>query len=539
METRIQDGDAEDSYSSFSDDENYTLLDPLAADGTHLRSEGDRTSSKHAPDQSTLLYRFVSVPVAIWLALKSSLWHVTHIPRSSRLRSRARRARKILPWVLLALLTTSSLTWMVTVFSLPSFVNPPEHYQDLRKRSIETVELGRGNPAHEKVFIAVILHDPEGDLMSGSYSQHILDLIDLLGPDNVFLSVYESDSGELGEAALDEFRSKVTCDHEVVAEPIQPLDDIQIFTISNGNRVVRRIEYLATARNRALAPLNRPGATRYDKILYLNDVIFDPIEAAQLLFSTNVQEDGRAYYNAACAMDFKNPFIYYDTFATKDTEGYGLGVPFYPWFTGEGGSQSRRDVFRGTDHVRVKSCWGGMVAFHASFFQKDPNNDDNREIVRFRSEYEMDWEYSECCLIYADKELAMLSHSASDQSQSPGFYMNPFIRVAYSEKTFRWLPLLRKFERIILPIQILINHYVGLPSYNERRTVSPEDLLTKRLWAENNVTDSFLEPENWQWKEELAGPGKYCGIKATFILKIDQSVAKDTWERLPIDSIRT
>lgn len=483
METRTQDSDIEDSYSSFSDDENYTLLDPLAKDGTNMRLEGGRSSSKYAPDQASLLYRFMSVPVAIWLALKHPSWHVSHIPRSSRLRSRARRACKILPWALLALLTVSSFTWMVTVFSFPSFVIPPKHYQELRQRSVESTEPGRGNPMHEKVFIAAILHDPEGDLLSGTYSQHVLDLIDLLGPDNVFLSVYESDSGDLGRTALDEFRSKVTCEHEIVAEPVQPLDDIQVFSIPDGDRVVRRIEYLATARNRAIAPLNRRGAIRYDKVLYLNDVIFDPIEAAQLLFSTNVQEDGRADYNAACAMDFKNPYIYYDTFATKDTEGYGLGVPLYPWFAGEGGSQSRRDVFSGTDHIRVKSCWGGMVAFHASFFQKDPNSDNDRQVVRFRSEYELGWEYSECCLIYADKELAMLSNTAAGGPQSTGFYMNPFIRVAYSEGTFKWLPLLRRFERIFLPVQLLINHYVHLPTYNERRTVYPEDLLTKRLWS--------------------------------------------------------
>lgn len=534
MDTKIYDSDVEDSYSSssYSEDESYTLLHQVAAVGTTRKSECDGLSSKLVSGTTSLLYQFMSIPIAIWLTFQSSSRHLGHLPRSSRLRSRVRRYCKVSLWAFVALLATILLTWMVAVFSLPSFVTPPKHYQDLRLRAIASSEPGRGNPAREKVFIAAILHDPEGDLLSGSYSQHILELINLLGPDNTFLSIYESDSGELGRAAIDEFRRKVSCEHEIVAEPEQPLGDMQVFSLPNGNKAVRRIEYLATARNRALAPLNRKGATRYDKILYLNDVIFDPIEAAQLLFSTNMQEDGRADYNAACAMDFKNPWIYYDTFATKDTEGYGLGVPLYPWFTGEGGGQSRRDVFHGSDHIRVKSCWGGMVAFDASFFQKSPNDDDNRSVVHFRNEYEMGWEYSECCLIYADKELVMSAHDTGNEPQSSGFYMNPYVRVAYSEDTFMWLPILRRFERIFLPIQILINHYVGLPSYNERRTIAPEDLLTKRLWAENNVTDSFLEPDNWQWKEEPAGAGKYCGIKATFILKLDQAVAKDSWERL-------
>ena len=61
---------------------------------------------------------------------------------------------------------------------------------------------GRGNPRHEKVFIAASLYDPDGELALGQWGSRVLELIDLLGPDNVFLSIYENDSGTGGEIAL-------------------------------------------------------------------------------------------------------------------------------------------------------------------------------------------------------------------------------------------------------------------------------------------------------------------------------------------------
>ena len=108
----------------------------------------------------------------------------------------------------------------------------------------------------------------------------------------------------------------------------------------------------------------------FDKLLFINDVIFDPIEAAQLLFSTNMDSTGRTNYGAACAVDFINPFKFYDRFATRDLDGYNMGIPFFPWFTAAGTATSRSDAIAGSDAVRVRSCWGGMAAFEAKWFQE-------------------------------------------------------------------------------------------------------------------------------------------------------------------------
>ena len=150
-------------------------------------------------------------------------------------------------------------------------------------------------------------------------------------------------------------------------------------TLTDGAQCLKRIAFLAEVRNRALKPLEDPTSSaysvRFDKLLYLNDINFNPIDAANLLFSTNIGKDGRTQYRAACAVDFINPFKFYDTFATRDLEGYSMGLPFYPWFTSSGRADSRQDVLNQRDAVRVRSCWGGMVAFEAKWFQTDAYND--------------------------------------------------------------------------------------------------------------------------------------------------------------------
>jgi hypothetical protein len=194
----------------------------------------------------------------------------------------------------------------------------------------------------------------------------------------------------------------------LVAEHL-PLEDIPRITIPSGERRIKRIAFLAEVRNRALRPLDDP-TVRFDKLLFINDVIFDPIEAVQLLFSTNIDAQGRTQYGAACAVDFVNAFKFYDYFATRDFEGYGMGLQFFPWFADAGDAISRKDVMAQKDAVRVRSCWGGMTAFEASWFQKPSvdkmssgnakNSVTNMPALPLRFRYEEDpfWEASEVCI---------------------------------------------------------------------------------------------------------------------------------------------
>ena len=287
---------------------------------------------------------------------------------------------------------------------------------------------------------------------------------------------------------------------------------------------VKRIGYLAHVRNMAIEPLARnTTGMHFDKLLFLNDIVFSPADAADLLFSTNMGEDGATRYHAACAMDFINPWKYYDTFATRDAEGQMMGVPFFPFFTGAGNGISRRDMMTGTDAVRVKSCWGGMVAFEAKWFIRQSTHDakaekKNHDVnskenyaastpatspVRFRSLSELMWDASECCLIHAD--LAALTSQAPEDWEDPngfdaGIYINPFIRVAYGERTHSWLEFTRRFERLYSIPQAFVNWLVSRPPYSPRRLEEAGQIVLRDEWIFDGPLTDDIDRSNLRGK---------------------------------------
>ena len=418
-----------------------------------------------------------------------------------------------------------------TAIFRPSYTYPPPHYEHLRKRVLASNEYGRGNSENQKIFIAASIYDKGGRLVKGAWGRNLLELLDLLGNRNTFLSIYENDSGEEAQKALEEFKEKVQCNSKLVYEEHLPLKDIPKVTLPDGTKRIKRIAYLAEVRNKALQPLEQSDV-KYDKVLFLNDVVFDPIDAAQLLFSTNANEHGEATYHAACAVDFINPFKFYDTFATRDIEGYSMGVPFFPWYSTAGKGLSRQDVLDGKDAVRVKSCWGGMVAFDAKFLQPATSESaasrakrniissvedksvaetqqwDPSHPIRFRAEPALDWDASECCLIHADIIEATKTQTVQEDT---GIYQNPFVRVAYGSGTLWLLPFTRRFEKLYTIPHMAIDYVVGLPWPNPRREISE---------GEGAKVDR----------------GGYCGMRTLQLLREEPRKGEKNWETVTLPS---
>jgi len=278
--------------------------------------------------------------------------------------------------------------------------------------------------------------------------------------------------------------------------------------------------------------------TKFDKLLFLNDVVFSPADAADLLFSTNVGEDGRTRYNSACAMDFINPFKFYDTWATRDTEGHGMGVPFFPWFSNAGEGQSRREVLDEMDAVRVKTCWGGMVAFEASWFQASQTSANLSDAqssspLRFRAEEELWWESSECCLLQADLQEKVANTSSPSTVDSKGVFVNPYIRVAYDESTFRWLGFSRRFERLYSPIHRLVNWIAKMPFSSPRREEIAGQEVVHEAWIEDARDDAG---GHFEKIERVAGAGGFCGNRGLLVLKPNPKPGEKRWEKIPVPS---
>ena len=459
------------------------------------------------------------------------------VERASRARTPRRRKPSKAPWLpfhfrlhkpsyrlciyLLVLVSIILALIALTAIFRPSYNKPPTHYQALREQIEGSEDYGRANPEHQKIFIAASLYDKGGHLLGGAWGEALLQLIDMLGNRNVYLSIYENTADEAAQVAQFQFEKKVQCPHTMILEDAPKLDDLKQITLPDGSKRTKRITFLAEARNRALEPLDEDPDARYDKLLYLNDVVFDPISAAQLLLSTNLDEHGRTAYRAACAVDFINPFKFYDTYASRDFEGFSMGVPFFPWFSDAGHGSSRADVLAGKDAVRVKGCWGGMVAFDAKPFQADPP-------LRFRASEDVYWDASECCLIHAD----ILKDATFDKDGDyVGVYLNPFIRVAYDSWTLNWLSTVQRFERFLTLPHTLVNHLVGLPWFNPRRTEKVGETVEEEVW----VPDSSLQSGgSFQKMPRQAQGDGYCGVRMLQVMKDRLGKGEKNWEILKV-----
>jgi hypothetical protein len=370
-------------------------------------------------------------------------------------------------------------------------------------------------PPNEKVFIAANIID--GDLITGPWGKSLVDFVELIGKDRVFVSIYGGPTH-----ALQELGDKLECKTSLVSEELFPLDMATIprTTLPTGESKIKRIAYLAEVRNKALEPL-KLLPMKYDKVLFINDVFFSAEDAARLLWGTNVDKFGKSVYKAACGTDFVSSWKFYDTFATRDSEGYSIGVPIYPWFANEGDAISRNDVLAGRDAVRVKSCWGGMTAFDGRYLQRDtsgfsistgagnksPRNAGDVEHageveapkipLRFRSEPEPSWDSSECCLVHADiMALPRLpDYPKASSKWDTGIYMNPYVRVSYDAKTQKHINIAKRFERLFAILQAIINHYAHMPVFNARRAEVEGEVIKDRLWVslQNATVDVELE----------------------------------------------
>lgn len=455
-------------------------------------------------------------------------------------RRRRRSILRLIYWSFFSVPYILILLVLVASIFFPSYTVRPAHYAELHQRALSSDVPGRANPYSEKVFIAAALYEEKGHLTSGAWGRAVLQLIDLLGPDNVYLSVYEDNPDLKTKQSMKQFREKVNCNSTIIYEDLD-LSTLPHTTLPTGEERLKRIAFLADVRNRALAPIDNIPV-KFDKILFLNDVIFDPIEATQLLFATNIDSTGRANYAGACAVDFINPFKFYDRFATRGYELDITGIPFFPWFTSANTATSRNDVLSGTDAVRVRSCWGGMVAYEARWFQDQtpagsPKNESATERpVRFRYDKGTFWESSECCLINADLQYRESGQALPSDAR---IYMNPFIRVAYDESTLSWLSLTRRPERLYAPIHDILNKMVGFPEETNRANEEPGSKQVDTEWiyddwaaglAPNATNENFKG--HWEQVDRIAEPGGWCGGDNLLVINEKPEHGDGKWSKI-------
>lgn len=473
-------------------------------------------------------------------------------PRRSSLRRKIRFVQRVIISFVLAILCLIIFTGLFN----PSYANLPAF--DI--------------PTDERVYIAANIID--GDLIDGAWGSALERLINSIGKDRVYVSVYggPNESLEHLEKRLDlGERATILAEKQ---EPI-PWEDIPHISLPDGASKIKRIAYLAEVRNKALKPLESLTET-FDKILFINDVVFEPEDAQRLLWGTRVGSgvEGKTDYRAACAVDFINPFKFYDTFATRDLEGCGMGLPFFPWFADVGGAESRKDVLAGKDAVRVRSCWGGMVSFDTKFFQgplphnttspQESPSGSERAPIRFRSEPDPFWDASECCLINADIQQTP-DFKSGEPLADTGIYMNPYVRVAYSRTAYKYTHLISRFEKLFSLPHKYISSLANMPRPNPRRFEVPGETVQERVWVfhtstvdssyggsleagrRKGIVDAATATEeeyaeavremgrlgDYQTLNRTASRGGYCGTRQLLVMRTEGREGKN-WEKLVI-----
>lgn len=143
---------------------------------------------------------------------------------------------------------------------------------------------GRKRPT-EKLFIASTHWNNEAILRS-HWNGAVVELAQHMGPNNIYVSVYESGSWDDSKGALRALdrelealgvqRTIVLDETTHADEMAKPAADTGWIDTPRGQRELRRIPYLAELRNRSLRPLTELAlnGVRFDKVLFLNDVVF-------------------------------------------------------------------------------------------------------------------------------------------------------------------------------------------------------------------------------------------------------------------------
>ncbi|KAK5938439.1 hypothetical protein PMZ80_009409 [Knufia obscura] len=321
---------------------------------------------------------------------------------------------------------------------------------NLNAQTVQHIEDLPQELRNQKIYIAAQFWTSEAVLVE-FWLKQFLKLLPVLGPRNIYVSIIES--GSLDNTAdairwLDGELVKLGVARTVITDPTTHEDAVNAGPLDEhghhkngwiptgdteveGQRELRRIPYLSDIRNRGLEPLLRMHRTHgriFDKILYLNDVYFEPSDILTLL-ATNA-----GHYDIACGIDFHYPPAFYDTFALRDIEGRGPVMSTFPYFRAD---ETRNALLKGAP-AQVKSCWNGVLVVDAAPYYDRilPNTVGSghhlQTGLRFRGIPDSlalhKLEASECCLIHADL-------IASGFAQR-GIFLNPAVRSGYTTEAY-------------------------------------------------------------------------------------------------------
>ncbi|KZV75509.1 glycosyltransferase family 69 protein [Peniophora sp. CONT] len=232
------------------------------------------------------------------------------------------------------------------------------------------------------IFLAMNLHDNEEVLPT--FFQEMPRLLDFLGPERVFISIYENGSSDRTPRLLrhfDELLNEIGTPHRIITEGTARASDKE-----DGHR----INFLAAVRNLAMEPLydgsaatTLPDGGPFDDVLWINDVFHCAADVLEVLHQRRVQSATQA-----CALDWGvwGDQVIYDRWVLRPMSGSVLYDynEISDWFMGDYTREEQlahlpqllpddrdaatRERIQSALPTQVFSCWNGATAFDASVF---------------------------------------------------------------------------------------------------------------------------------------------------------------------------
>ncbi|KAE8272230.1 hypothetical protein A4X09_0g156 [Tilletia walkeri] len=206
-------------------------------------------------------------------------------------------------------------------------------------------------------FFAANLYNVEPVLPAWTAS--ILRVIERVGRENVYLSIYESNSKDGTKKRLTDFDAQLV--QLGIPHRIRMDDESRRVGKEKGEWVGDRIEFLSKVRNVALKPLDEgirgvKVGRDFDRVVWFNDVFMDPDQVVELLATNN------GTWDQVCAFDYI-PLGMYDTWVTRDVHGLRV-KPMWPHF------KELTDIakLRARKPIEVNACWNGITAFDAKWY---------------------------------------------------------------------------------------------------------------------------------------------------------------------------
>jgi hypothetical protein len=192
----------------------FRLLHAMSVKHRHAANDYELLPRDSLDDEAKD-YTELRAPSASWISRVASTLRITNFSNRALYahyvtpRRRKRSVLRLVYWTIFSIPYFLVLLVLVAGIFFPSYTVRPAHYNELRQRALDTTEPGRANPYKENVFIAAALYEEKGNLASGAWGKAVLQLIDLLGPEHVHLSIYEDNPDLKTKQALVEFREKV------------------------------------------------------------------------------------------------------------------------------------------------------------------------------------------------------------------------------------------------------------------------------------------------------------------------------------------